>query len=92
MESGRIKFNNARTIFSLNLASICPSFYSYFYNNNKMLGNVDEIGSIKMKQNKSPSVTLSRIIFYERVTKKLRMINIEWRVYYKINSTRWLMR
>lgn len=40
-----------------------------------------------MKQNKSPSVMLSRIIFYERVIKKLRIINIEWRVYYKINST-----
>lgn len=57
-----------------------------------MLRNVDEIGSTKMKQNKSLSVMLSRVIFYERVIKKLRVINIEWRVYYKINSTRWLMR
>lgn len=87
MESGRIKFNNTRTIFLLNLAKISLPFYSYFYNNNKILGNVDEIGSTKMKQNKSPSVMLSRIIFYERVIKKLRIINIEWRVYYKINST-----
>lgn len=53
-----------------------------------MLRNVDEIGSTKMKQNKSLSVMLSRVIFYERVIKKLRVINIEWRVYYKINSTR----
>lgn len=88
MESGKIKFNNARAIFLLNLVNICLPFYSYFYNNNKMLPSVDEIGSTKMKQNKSPSVTLSRIIFYERVIKKLRIINIEWRVYYKINSTR----